>query len=78
MLKTKITMELDLYKKARDIRNNIDKYQRVIMDLNGGGTITVERNNVKSDLTYDENIRQAMLTALRSEVEKLEIKFKAL
>lgn len=71
-------MELDLYKKARDIRNNIDKYQRVIMDLNGGGTITVERNNVKSDLTYDENIRQAMLTALRSEVEKLEIKFKAL
>ena len=71
-------MELDLYKKARDIRNNIDKYQRVIMDLSGGGTITVERNNVKSDLTYDENIRQAMLTALRSEVEKLEIKFKAL
>lgn len=71
-------MELDLYKKARDIRNNIDKYQRVIMDLSGGGTITVERNNVKSDLTYDENIRQAMLTALRGEVEKLEIKFKAL
>jgi hypothetical protein len=57
---------------------DIDKYQRVIMDLSGGGTITVERNNVKSDLTYDENIRQAMLTALRSEVEKLEIKFKAL
>ena len=71
-------MELELYKKARDIRNNIDKYQRIIMDLSGGGTITVERNNVKSDLTYDENIRQAMINALKAEVERLNTKFEKL
>ena len=72
------TMELELYKKARNIRNNIDKYQRIIMDLSGGGTITVERNNVKSDLTYDENIRQAMINALKAEVERLNTKFEEL
>lgn len=71
-------MDLEVYKKAASIQAEITRLENVKADLSSSCVISIDYHGRITDLTYDENIRRAMLETVKIRIADLVKAFEAI